>query len=99
MADDVVALIRAIFGSDPLPRPFDLLELSAARATEPGTKLSAAARRLIAELRDSGNPTLKALDLPSDFGPEPRQHERVQTMLGQLLPGLLAERAFEAIYK
>jgi hypothetical protein len=99
MGADVVALLRAIFGNDPLPRPFDLLEISSARLAEPGKKLSVAARRLIEELRASGNPTLRALDLPADFAPEPRQRERVQTMLGQLLLGLLAERAFEAIYK
>lgn len=100
MANDVLVILRAIFGSEPLPRPFDLLDLAANKASEPGGKrLSSAAKKLIAELRGSGSPTFKALDLPEDFAPEPRIRERAQTMLGQLLLGLLAERAFEDIYK
>jgi len=100
MANDVLAILREVFGPEPLPPPFDLVELAAGKAAEPGGKrLSAAARKLIAELRSSGNPTLKALHLPDSFLPEPRVRERAQTMLGQLLLGLLAERAFEQIYK
>jgi hypothetical protein len=100
MRGDFLALVRAIFGTQTLPRPFDLLELAAGRAAEPSSaNLSHAARKLITELRVSGNPTLRALDLPENFTAEPRQRDRVQTMLGQLLLGLLAERAFEEIYK
>jgi hypothetical protein len=100
MASDAAGLLRAIFGSASLPHPFDLLELVSGGVSEPGGKrLSPAARKLIAELRTSSNPTLRALDLPKDFAPEQRLRERMQTMLGQLLLGLLAERAFEEIYK
>ncbi len=50
-------------------------------------------------MQRSGDPVRVALALPKGFAPEPKQRTYVQTMLGQLLLGFLAERAFESIYK
>ncbi len=100
MDDELVALLRNLLGQDPLPKPFDLLEIARGRAREPGgPKLSPAAKRLLAEIVGSRRPLETALGLPEGFRADTKLRQRVQTMLGRLLLGVLAERAFESIYK
>ena len=100
MAHRLVDLLRSIYGQDAIPRPFELLEIAQGIAQEPSSqKQSPAARKTIAAIQASTDPLHTALGLPLDFTFDPKDRRRVQTMIGQLLLGLLAERLFESIYK
>lgn len=100
MADDDLALLREIFRKEPLPKPLHLLELTGSKVAEPGgKKLSKAAMAAIAAIRSSNRGLLSALGLADGFQPEERLAVRTRNMLGQLVLGLLAERAFEEIYR
>jgi hypothetical protein len=95
-----IALLREIYGADPLPKPFDLIEAALLGATpEDMVGLSHHARRKVASLQGEQSPLLAALELPADFTAEAKSRARVQKQLGSMLQGLLAERLFEEIYK
>lgn len=100
MGDELVALLRGLFGGEALPKPFDLLEIARGAAREPGgPKLSPAAKRLLAEIVGSKRPLETALGLPEGFRADAKLRQRAQMMLGRLLLGVVAERAFESIYE
>src|SRR5438093_10482501 len=98
MAFDPLAQLRAAFGSDLLPKPFNLLEY-ALTATPAPARLAARTQTRIQALRDSADPYRDALGISLSDVPDPKSVERVSIMLGQLLLGVLAEQEFEEIYK
>lgn len=95
-----IALLRDIYGAEPLPKPFDLIEAAILGATpEDMVGLSHHARRKVATLQGERSPLLVALELPAGFEADAKSRGRVQKQLGSMLQGLLAERLFEQIYK
>lgn len=98
MAFDPIVQLRAAFGTDLLPKPFNLLEYALTEREPPG-RIAARTRERIAALRASADPYPDALGLSLSYIPDEKSVERVSTMLGQLLLGVLAEREFESIYK
>jgi hypothetical protein len=90
-------LFRSIYGEGELPRPFDLILVAQGQPEPP--RFSPAARKIVEEIRASSHQFNAALGLASDYEPDDKARTRERTMLGQLLLGVLAERAFESIYK
>ncbi len=98
MGFDPLAQLRAVFGDDRLPKPFNLLEYALTEAAPP-PRIVARTRERIQALRTSADPYRDALGLSLSHVSDARSIERVSIMLGQLLLGVLAEREFEDIYK
>jgi len=98
MAFEPLAQLRAAFGGERLPKPFNFLEY-ALTATPAPPRIAARTRARIQALRDSTDPYRDALGISLSDVPDPKSVERVSIMLGQLLLGVLAEQEFEEIYK
>lgn len=95
-----IALLREIYGDEPLPKPFDLVEAALLGATPDDlADFSHQVRRKVAKLQGEESPLAAALELPVDFAADPKSATRVRKQLGSMLQGLLAERLFEEIYK
>lgn len=95
-----IALLREIYGVEPLPKPFDLVEAALLGATPDDlADFSHQVRRKVAKLQGEESPFSAALELPADFAVDPKSAMRVRKQLGSMLQGLLAERLFEEIYK
>lgn len=98
--DQVIQLLRGLYGPDPLPKPFPILEAAfPAAAGEGRPGLSAHAKKRAQAVVASQRPLLALLGLPNDFAIEADARIKVRRQLGSLLQGLLAERLFEEIYK
>lgn len=96
MPTDVVALLRKLYPTGPLPKPFHLVEAAVTGRTD---NLSSAAKRQVAALAGSPDPIRKALAIDPAFIPPEELARKTRTQLGRMLVGHLAERAFEEIYK
>lgn len=95
-------IARTVYGSDPLPKEFQILDsaLSVAAGSDPAAlarRFGTTARRLQL-LSESGDPLSDIFKTRlSDETPE--SVAKTRAILGQLLLGVLAERAFEVIYR
>jgi len=107
--DALVPLLRAIYGTDALPEPFDLLaEVLDARlkkkiaepvGSEKVDRRTAARAKKVAALLAAPDALEQATGIASGAELPEKIVARAEMMLGQLLLGHLAEQAFELIYK
>lgn len=106
--NDLLALLREIYAAEPLPEPFDLLEEAeqlkkgVREPTGSGAKVdrkTANRAKRVAALLAAPDALEKATGIAAGATLGEREIVRAQTMLGQLLLGSLAERAFEIIYR
>lgn len=107
--DTLIPLLRAIYGTDALPEPLDLLalvhdlQLKKAVADPPGAgkvdRKTAARAKKVAALLAAPDALEKATGIARGAALPEKVVARAETMLGQLLLGHLAEQAFELIYK
>jgi hypothetical protein len=95
---DLVDAIRRVYSDAPLPRPFRLLEIITGSATESEGVVRVQKSRLHA-LRQAPDPILEALGCELVVARADQALARSRRIIGQLLLGQIAERAFEKIYK
>ncbi len=99
-SERAIALLRTLYGAEPLPKPFDLIEAALLGATPSDmVGFSHHAKRSVATLRAAKSPLFAGLELDDDFIADDKSRVRVRKQLGSMLQGLLAERLFEEIYK
>ncbi len=100
--DDLLAVIRRLYPENP-PQPFLLLD--AARRVRAGEDAGQAARaarstrKRIQALADAADPIKELFQCDLASAAEAEALRRPRDMIGQLLLGELAERAFETIYR
>jgi hypothetical protein len=101
-AEDLLAVVARLYGEMPLPKSFQTLAAALRlRAGEPEKDLTASARTTAKRLREIASATDPAalvfgkalVDVPE------KDHARARKIVGQLLVGSLAERAFEKLYR
>ena len=95
---DLVDAVRRVYSDAPLPRPFRLLEIIAGHdtQTEGGARVQ---RSRLDALRRAPDPILEALGCELVAARAEQALARSRRIIGQLLLGQIAERAFEKIYK
>lgn len=101
--EDLLRTVSAVYREDELPRPFVLLQsaerLRRGEDTSQAAKAAGTTAKRLRTLADSPDPIkeITGTTLAEAAAEEPIAKARA--MLGQLLLGVLAERAFEKIYK
>lgn len=100
--DDLLGLIGRLYPANP-PRPFLLLEgVKRIKAGEDAGQVARSVRstkKRLEALASAADPLMDLLKCGLAPAAEPEAMRRPQGMIGQLLLGELAERAFESIYK
>jgi hypothetical protein len=101
--DEFATLSRAVFADAPLPKPFDVIaslaDERAARVDVPA--IGPALLRRLAAHRAAADPVASAFGVTLGH-PDSKAEQRVrkgELVLAQLLIGVIAEQAFEAIYR
>jgi len=106
--DRLIPTVRAVYGSAPLPPPFDLLAAVHDLRTQaevnqptpaPLDRRAAAKAKKIAALLAAPDALELATGIASGATIADKHLTYAETMLGQLLIGQLAEQAFELIYR
>jgi hypothetical protein len=100
--DDLLRLITQLYADDP-PQPFHLLQgVARVKAGEDVSQVARAVhstRKRLQSLADAADPVNELFDCSLATASQVDLMKRPQGMIGQLLLGELAERAFEKIYK
>lgn len=101
--EGLLQTLRGVYGEDELPRPFLLLQgVQRVRVGEEAAEVARAARSTAKRLllfAASPDPVGSVLGVDSETAFSEERLAKARSMLGQLLLGVLAERAFEKIYK
>jgi hypothetical protein len=106
--DALIPLLRTLYADADLPEPFGLLaavhdQRQAKRVAEPTAekpdRRTAARAKKVAALLAAPDALLQAVGIAKGSTLPEKMVARAETMLGQLLLGVLAEQAFEHIYR
>lgn len=96
--DDLVGSIRRVYRGAPVPRPFRMLELTTGDDSLIEETVRGQRSRVKA-LRQAPDPVFEALGCDLVTTRSDQALARSRRIIGQLLLGQIAERAFEKIYK
>lgn len=95
---DLAEVVRLVYADRPRPRSFRLLEILAGDSSDTEGITRAQKRRLDA-LRNAQDPIVESLGCDLAAASMDQALMRSRRIIGQLLLGQIAERAFEKIYK
>jgi hypothetical protein len=101
--EDLQAILERIYGKEPAPKPFLLLRaLDRLQRGEPVRAVAKAVRstaKNLEALASASDPIARVLGTDLSGAASEQRMGKARATLGQLLLGVIAERAFEQIYK